>query len=77
MGALVYLEAYVRAWERVVELNRPMIIFEDDAQLKSDIIDDVMPQLLKALPTNFGLLYFGNLVDDPTLPLFTDYNDQL
>ena len=76
-GALGCLEAHVRAWERVVELNRPMIIFEDDAQLKSEIIDDVMPKLLQALPKNFGLLYFGNLVGEPMLPLFTDYNDLL
>ncbi len=35
-----------------------MLILEDDVELTSDF-DRWMPSILRALPTDFGLLYFG------------------
>jgi len=76
-GSLGCLEAHVRAWQHVVEVNRPMLIFEDDVHLKKELFDYILPYLLYSLPTNFSLLYFGNLVGETMQPKLIEYNDLL
>jgi len=77
LGALGCLESHVRAWERVIEVNRPMLILEDDVHFQKELIDYILPYLLYSLPTNFSLLYFGNLVGKNMQPKLIDYNDLL
>lgn len=76
-GALGCLEAHVRAWTRVLEINQPMLVLEHDVTLEKGLFDDVIPYLIYSLPTNFSLLYFGNLVGDEMKPNLTDYSDLL
>ncbi|CAF2890482.1 unnamed protein product [Rotaria sp. Silwood2] len=77
MGALGCLESHVRAWQRVVELNMPMLVLEDDVHLNKELLNIMFPYLLYALPTNFSLFYFGNLVGKEMEAKLIDYNELL
>jgi GR25 family glycosyltransferase involved in LPS biosynthesis len=77
LGALGCLESHVRAWGRVVEVDRPMLILEDDTHFEAQLFDYILPYLLYSLPTNFSLFYFGNLVGENIQSNLIDYNDLL
>ena len=77
LGSLGCLYAHVLAWQRVVQLNKSMLIIEDDAYLDRSRFDVRLPDLLNALPADFSLLYFGNLVGKSMDLIFTHYNDLL
>jgi len=77
LGALGCLESHVRAWQRVVEVDRPMLILEDDTHFEAQLFDYILPYLLYSLPTNFSLFYFGNLVGENMQSNLIDYNDLL
>ena len=74
LGSLGCLYGHVLAWQRVVRLNRSMLIIEDDAYLDRHRFDVRLPHLLNALPDDFSLLYFGNLVGKDMAPQLTHYN---
>lgn len=77
LGSLGCLESHVSAWRRVVELDQPMLILEDDISFNKDLFDTMMPYLLYSLPTDFSLLYFGNLIGKDFQTNLRDYNDLL
>ena len=77
LGSLGCLQSHVRAWEQVVRLNAPMLILEDDVRFNRQLFDSMLPYLLYALPTDFSLLYFGNLVGKALEPRLSDYNELL
>lgn len=77
LGSLGCLESHVAAWRRVVEVNQPMLIVEDDITFDKDLFDTMMPYLLYSLPTDFSLLYFGNLIGSDFQSQLQDYNDLL
>lgn len=54
-----------------------MIILEDDIQLVEPLFDVMLPYLLYSLPTNFSIVYFGNLVGKDMQPQLMNYNDLL
>ena len=77
LGSLGCLQSHVRAWEQVVQANTPMLILEDDVRFNRQLFDSMLPYLLYSLPTNFSLLYFGNLIGHVMESQLTDYNELL
>ena len=76
-GGLGCLESHALAWHRVLRLNRSMLILEDDVQLHGERLSLFLPHLLASLPSNFSLLYFGNLVGKAMTPKLTEFNTYL
>ncbi|CAF0867304.1 unnamed protein product [Didymodactylos carnosus] len=76
-GALGCLESHVIAWKRVVKLQSPMLILEDDVVLRTPEFDRWWPYLLWSLPTDFDLLYFGNMIGPAVSPALKEYNELL
>lgn len=50
--------SHIRAWRHCIELNRPLIVLEDDAMLMPDFTP-VLSRALTALPADAQLLYLG------------------
>ena len=73
LGALGCLESHVQAWRRVVEIDAPMLILEDDVTFSVDF-DAGLAAVLTQLPADFGLLYLANVVGDVIVPNLRHYN---
>jgi GR25 family glycosyltransferase involved in LPS biosynthesis len=63
-GAFGCLLSHAKAWERAVALNESLLILEDDVELLSPVFYDMFPRALKELPSDFGLLYLGDMAKD-------------
>jgi hypothetical protein len=50
--------SHVRAWRHCIELDRPLVVLEDDAVLMPEFTP-VLSRALDALPTDAQLLYLG------------------
>lgn len=73
LGALGCLQSHVLAWERIVELNQPALIFEDDVTISPDF-DAGITLALHHLPDDFGLLYLANVIGDSVQKHLTPYD---
>ena len=60
-GGLGCYMSHVRVWRRVVQLNRPAIVLEDDVQLFPSFKSRIQKALAE-LPHDWGMLYLANLV---------------
>lgn len=61
-GAVGCLLSHLRAWKRVVELNRPCIVFEDDVNLLPNF-DQMIALAIAELPPDWGLFYLADVVN--------------
>lgn len=61
VGGMGCLLSHVSIWKKCIDLNRPVIAFEDDISLGHDF-DLRFLKVLNDLPSDFGLLYFADLV---------------
>lgn len=62
-GGLGCILSHIALWEQAIELNRPILVLEDDVSLVSDF-DQVFHEILEQLPSTFGLLYLADLVNN-------------
>ena len=60
-GGLGCFLSHVTIWKKTIELNQPMIVFEDDVYFV-DKFDEKFQQILNELPSDFGLFYFADFV---------------
>ena len=67
LGALGCLESHVAAWRRVVEVGKPMLVFEDDVTLLEGF-DAGLANALAHLPSDFGMLYLANILGEVIEP---------
>jgi GR25 family glycosyltransferase involved in LPS biosynthesis len=63
-GAVGCLLSHAKAWARTVALNESLLVLEDDVELLSSVFNDMFPRALKELPSDFGLLYLGDMAKD-------------
>lgn len=57
-GALGAAMSHRNCWQRAVESNRPLVIFEDDVLLRSDFATVVL-ETLNGLPDSWDIIHFG------------------
>jgi hypothetical protein len=75
-GALGCLESHVRVWRRIVTENVTTAVFEDDVGLRESAaaFDAGLTRALAALPSDFDLFYFGNIIGADAEPFHAVYN---
>lgn len=62
-GGLGCLLSHIELWKKAIELDHPILVFEDDVQLSPEF-DQLFPELLRQLPDDFGLLYLADMVNN-------------
>lgn len=62
VGGLGCLLSHLDVWKACVELNKPIVVFEDDVALVPGF-DDYFRKSLLDLPDDFGLFYFADMVN--------------
>lgn len=70
-------ESHVHAWQRVLQVKKPILVLEDDVYLDEELFDYSLPSLVHSLPTDFSLLYFPNPISKIIESKIINYNDFL
>lgn len=77
LGAVGCLLSHAKAWERALHMNASILVLEDDVELSSPGFEALFPRVLNELPTNFGLLYLGDMAKDYDTIHKTAYSENL
>lgn len=63
-GAIGCLLSHAKAWELAAQLNKSILVLEDDVQVNSPHFELDLSRSLSQLPFNFGLMYLADMARD-------------